>query len=203
MADIKLTAEQRDQHGSSASRRLRASGRVPAIVYGHGTDPVSISVNSRELRHALASEAGINALLDISIGKDRYLALTRAVQHHPVRHTLSHVDFQIVGRDEVVTADVAIEIVGDPVAVNRHDGTVEHLLTSILVKAKPADIPSSIVVDVSDLEVGSMILVSDLTEIPGVSFEVEADTPLVIAHPPREVAVEAEAEIIPGSEDPV
>lgn len=199
MADIKLAAERRDQQGSSASRRLRASGRVPAIVYGHGSDPLAISVDARELRHALTSESGANALLDISIDGSRYLAMARDVQQHALRHSLSHVDFQIVDRDEVVSAEVPIELVGDPVAVHRQDGTIEHLLTSIHIKAKPADIPASISVDVSELEVGSLVLVSGLPALKGVSYEADPETPLVIAHPPRGAAGSGEQEPVEGA----
>lgn len=202
MADIELAVERREERGTRSARRLRALGRVPGVVYGHGSEPVAISVDARELRHALGSDAGINALLDLSIGSSRHLVLARAVQHHPVRRTLAHVDFQIVGRDEVVTVEVPVELVGEPVSVLRQDGTVEHILTSLQVRAKPADIPGSIVVDVSALEVGSMILVGEIPAIPGVSFDADPETPLVVAHPPRVSTAEGEPDTAESTGEP-
>src|ERR1700760_3994671 len=96
MAEITLVADPGRPTGSAASRRLRAAGRIPAVGYGHGGAGTSVSVDGRDLRHALSGEAGLNQLLSLKVGSDTHLALARAVQRHPVRHTVLHVDFQIV-----------------------------------------------------------------------------------------------------------
>ncbi len=195
MADIELSVERRDSQGSAPSRRMRHAGRVPGVVYGHGAAPIAVSVDARDLRHALASKAGANALFNLSIGSERHLAMARELQHHPVRHAISHVDFLIVGRDEVISADVPLEFVGESVSVNHQDGTIEHLVQSVTVKAKPGAIPASIRLDVSDLEIGDSLTIGDLVVPAGVTLEGDPETAVVIAHPPRKVAVEAEGEV--------
>ena len=122
MAEITLVAEPGRPTGSAASRRLRAAGRIPAVVYGHGGAGTSVSVDGRDLRHALSGEAGLNQLLSLQVGSDTHLALARAIQRHPVRHTVLHVDFQIVRRDEVISAEVPIVLVGEARAVEQEKG---------------------------------------------------------------------------------
>lgn len=182
MAEITLAAELGRPVGSAASRRLRNQGRIPAVVYGHGTDPLPISVAARELRTALSTEAGINALLSLQVeGGSGYLAMARDIQRHPVRHTVIHVDFQVVNRDEAVTADVPLNLVGEAVEVGRADGIVEQQLFSVPVKATPADIPNSLEIDVSRLTVGDSLRVADISLPARVEVDVDPDTVAVTA----------------------
>src|ERR1700678_2432161 len=99
MAEITLVAEPGRLTGSSESRRLRASGRIPGVLYGHGGEGTSVSVDGREFRQALSGGAGLNQLLSLQVGSETHLAMARSLQRHPVRHTVIHVDFQIVRRD--------------------------------------------------------------------------------------------------------
>ena len=108
-------------------------------------------MDGRDLRHALSGDAGLNQLLSLKVGSDTHLALARALQRHPVRHTVLHVDFQIVRRDEVISAEVPIVLVGEAKAVEQEKGLVEQLLTSLTVNATPDRIPRHIEVDISDL----------------------------------------------------
>ena len=96
MADVTLAAEVGRPLGSRATRRLRREGKIPGVIYGHGTDPVPVAVPARELRIALNGEAGANQLLSLETGSTTYLALAREMQRHPVAQTVTHVDFQIV-----------------------------------------------------------------------------------------------------------
>ncbi len=130
MDEISLVAEPRSDKGSPATRRLRVSGRVPGVVYGHGVKPIPVSVDERALHGALSTEAGANALIDLTIGKTHHLALARELQRHPVRQTVAHVDFIVVRRDEIVAAEVPVTLVGEALAVSRAGGTVEQLLLS-------------------------------------------------------------------------
>lgn len=196
MAEIPLVADVREERGSSASRRLLHAGRIPAVVYGHGDEPLAIDVDARALRSALSTEAGVNALLDLDVAGDHHLAIARELQRHPVRQTVSHVDFQVVRRDEVVSADVAVNLVGEPLGVTRAEGTVEHLVLSVTIKAKPADIPTHFELDVSELAIGDTVHVRDIALPPGVTIDADPDTAVVVAHPPKGFAdeeVEAEA----------
>ena len=108
MADIALIAEPSNRaRFVQPSRRLRTDGRVPAVIYGHGEDPVAVTVDARDLRTALASLSGGSVLFNLNVAGDEHLVIAREVQRHPVRHTVAHVDFQVVSRDEVVPADDA------------------------------------------------------------------------------------------------
>ena len=117
MAEVVLTAETGRPKGSRAARRLRREGKIPGVIYGHGTDPLPVAVGARELRVALNGEAGANQLLSLDTGSGTYLTLAREMQRHPVAQTVTHVDFVIVRCDEVITADVPITFIGEAIEV--------------------------------------------------------------------------------------
>lgn len=193
MAEVTLTAEAGRTTGSSATRRLRSSGRVPGVIYGHGMAPVSVSVNARDLRHAL-SVHGLNQVLTLDLGGSKHLVLARQLQRHPVRHTVAHVDFQVVRKDEIVSADVPIVVVGTATGVVREGGLIEQTLTSLAIRATPERIPEEIEVDVSDMAVGDVKRVSDLKLPSGVTADVEPEEVVVLAAASRVAADVAEAE---------
>jgi large subunit ribosomal protein L25 len=195
MPEIVLHAEVGRPLGSSASRRLRAEGKVPGVVYGHGTEPVAVAVAGRDLRTALSGEAGTNALLSLRAGGKTYLTIARELQRHPVKGTVVHVDFQIVRRDEVIGADVPITLSGDAVQVHHGDGLVDQQLFALPVRAKPADIPTSFEVDISGLTIGGVIRVGDLTLPKDVSVDLDDEAPIVTGVPPR-------VQALPGAETP-
>lgn len=192
MAEVTLVGESARTTGSSESRRLRAAGRIPAVVYGHGIEPASISVNGRDLRIALSGESGVNQLINLDLGSTKHLALARVLQRHPVRNTVIHVDFQVVSRNEVITAEVPVTIVGEAKAVAQENGVVDHVLTSLTVHAKPADIPNGIEVDITDLTVGEAIRVGSLTLPSGVTTDVD-DEEVIVSATHSAVAAEVEA----------
>lgn len=197
MAEITLVAEPGRATGSAASRRLRTAGRVPAVVYGHGADPASVSVDGRELRIALSGSSGVNQLLSLDVAGTRHLALARVLQRHPVRGTVTHVDFQVVSRDEVVSAEVPVTIVGEARAVEQERGVIEHVLASLTIKAKPGSIPEVIEVDVTDLRIGDTIRVAQLPLPAGVTTDVDPEEAVVVAagsSVTTEVVEEEEAE---------
>jgi len=200
MAEVKLVAELGRTTGSSASRRLRHDGRVPAVLYGHGMDPLSVSVVARDLRTALTVH-GLNQVLTLDVGGSDHLVLARQLQRHPLRHTVAHVDFQVVRRDEVVTAEVPVVLVGTAVSVERERGVLEHTLSSLSIRSTPEQIPQEITVDVSDLEVGGFVRVRDLVLPPGVTTDIDPDEPVVIAAASTvaaQVAAEEAAEAAEG-----
>jgi len=110
MSEYKLAAENRADAGKGAARRLRAAGRVPAVLYGHGTKPRSLSIDARELSHALRTDAGANVLLELQVGRTKHLALAKEIQRHPVRGTYTHIDFILVRRGEKVYEDIGLEM---------------------------------------------------------------------------------------------
>lgn len=193
MAEITLVAEPGRDTGSPVARRLRAAGRVPAVLYGHGATATPVSVDGRDLRHALSGEAGVNQLLSLQVGSDTHLAIARAIQRHPVRHTVQHVDFLIVRRDEIISADVPVVLTGEAKRVDQEGGLVEQVLATLTVRAVPSDIPPHVEVDISGLTVGEGIRVADLALPSGVTTDVPPDEIVVIASLSRG-AVELEAE---------
>jgi large subunit ribosomal protein L25 len=193
MAEINLIAEPGRTTGSAASRRLRRSGRIPAVVYGHGAEGQSVSVDGRELRLALSGEAGLNQLLSLKVGSESHLAMARSLQRHPVRHTVIHVDFQIVRRDEIIAADVPIVLIGEAKSVEQENGLVEQQLTALSVNATPGLIPANIEIDISELTIGDSIRVGDLRLPSGVTTDAPQDEVVVLASATRAAAVEEAA----------
>jgi large subunit ribosomal protein L25 len=185
MAEIQLVAEPGRPHGSRPSRRLRHEGKIPAVVYGHGIEPIPVTVDARELRVALNSEAGSRALLELHIGGDTHLAVARQLQRHPVRHTVIHVDFQVVNRDEIISADVSIVLVGEALAVTRGNGIVTHDLQSLTVRGRPANLPAVLEVDISGLELGQSIRVADIVLPAGVETDIDPEQMVVLGQPPK------------------
>jgi large subunit ribosomal protein L25 len=181
MAEITVVAEAPRPLGSRAAGRLRAAGKVPGVIYGHGRDPMPIAVDGRSLRAALTTGAGLNALLALQVGDETHLTLAREIQRHPVRSTVIHVDFLIVRRDEVVQAEVPITLVGEARRVGQADGFIEQLLTSLTVHATPSDIPSHVEVDISEMDIGDTIRVSDIALPTGVSTDLDPEEAVVIA----------------------
>ena len=194
MEEVTLTAEVGRPVGSRPSRRLRAAGKVPAVLYGHGTDPMALAVDSRELRNALTGDAGLNALITVNVDSESHLAMARHLQRHPVKGTVDHVDFVIVRRDEIVTAEVPINLVGEATEVNQNDGIVEQQLFSLTIKAKPMDIPASLEADISGLVIGEAVRVADLKLPSGVETEVDTEEAVVVGQPPTAVELPEPAE---------
>lgn len=181
-------------HGSREARRLRREGAVPAIVYGHGLQPVSVAVDRRELYGALHTEAGLNALINLQVNGDEYLTVAREVQRHPVRGDIIHLDFIRISLDEPIEAEVPVEFTGIPIGVREGKGIVETPAASVVVSALPTNIPSHITIDITDLKVGDSARVADLPEIPGVTYVSEPDHLLVMVTMPAAAPVEAVAE---------
>jgi len=199
MAEVTLTAEVGRQLGSRATRRLRREGKIPAVIYGHGTDPVSVAVIGRELRVALNGEAGANQLLSLQTGTETYLALARDMQRHPIAQTVTHVDFQIVRRDEIISADVSIVLTGEALEVQHGDGLVDQQMFTISINARPSDIPTSVELDITNLVIGEQLRISDLALPSGVTTDVDPEAAVVIGQPPRVVTLE-EADGAEGAE---
>ena len=193
MEEVSLVADVGRVKGSAEARRLRLGGKVPGVLYGHGIEPTDVAVGSRELRAALTSESGLNALISLDVGGENHLAMARQLQRHPVRRSIDHVDFVIVRRDEVVSVEVPIHLVGEALEVERADGLVEQSLHSLVVEAKPGDIPNAIEVDISELGIGDAIRVSDLKLPAGATTEVDPEE-IVVAGQATRMGAETDAE---------
>jgi large subunit ribosomal protein L25 len=194
MPETTLVAEVGRETGSSDTRRLRSGGKIPAVVYGQGIDPLAIAVDSSEFRQALSGEQGLNTLLDLVAGEQHFLVLAREIQRHPVRGTVNHVDFQVVNRSQGVEVEVPLQVIGEALDVRHHDWEVDQQLFSIHVKAAPDRIPNSITVDISDLKVGGTVRVGDLVLPEGVEALQDAQTTVIGTHAARVAATAASTE---------
>ena len=124
-----------------------------------------------------------------------FLTLARELQRHPIKGTVTHVDFQIVRRDEIIAAEVPVTLIGEAIEVHHGDGLVDQQLFTLPVRAKPADIPTGIEVDISELTIGGAVRIADLQLPPGVTTDLEEDAVVVSGQPPRlQVAGEGEGE---------
>ena len=194
MEEVTLTVEAGRPVGSRPARRLRRAGKIPAVLYGHGVDAMSLAVDARSLRGALTTDAGVNALITLQVDGDRHLAMARQLQRDPVRGTVTHVDFVIVRRDEVVSAEVPVHLVGDAEAVHRENGLVNQEVFALPIKAKPGDIPGAIEVDVSRMVIGDTIRVEDLRLPPGVTTDLDPEAPVAVGAASTAAAEVAAAE---------
>ncbi|HEX5384017.1 MAG TPA: 50S ribosomal protein L25/general stress protein Ctc [Propionibacteriaceae bacterium] len=186
MPEVRLTAELRTEFGKGAARRIRRAHKVPAVLYGHGTAPIHISLPGHETLLALRTA---NALLSIEVNGSSQLALPKQVQRDPLKHTIEHVDLVIVRRGEKVTVDVPVHVEGeagpDTLIVVDHN--------SIPVEAEATHIPHRIIVSVEGLPAGTQILARDLQLPPGSSVDLEPETLIVnVTNAPTAEALEAE-----------
>ncbi|MXY09091.1 MAG: 50S ribosomal protein L25 [Acidimicrobiaceae bacterium] len=180
MAMNLLTAETGRPRGTRPSRRLRRTGRVPAVVYGMGENPITVSVDRADLRGALSTDAGLNALITLEVDGDRQLSIVKDLQRHPVRRDVLHVDFLRIDPDQEVEVDVPLVLVGEAKKVTQASGMVDQVMHQVPLRAKPSDIPTEVTADVSDLEVGSSLRVSDIDLPAGVTPSGDPDATFAV-----------------------
>jgi large subunit ribosomal protein L25 len=199
MSQVTLRAETGRATGSRESRRLRKTGRVPAIVYGKSTDPVTVAVDAHDLHMALHTEAGSNALINLEIeGQDVVLTMARVIERHPFRNEYRHVDFVTVSLDETVHAEVVIHFVGTPAGVIE-GGVFSPSKTHVVVETLATSIPSGIELDVSGVDMGGALRIADLPEIEGVLYTEDPETVLMSVTAPA-AEIEEEPEELEGEE---
>ena len=195
MSEYKLAAENRSGAGKGAARRLRASGRVPAVLYGHGAKPEHLSVDARQFGQALRTDAGVNVLIELEVGKARHLALAKEIQRHPVRGDLIHVDFIQVRRGEKVHVEVPVRLVGEAPGV-REGGIADQDLYQLNVEAEVTAVPEAVEADVSGLGIGDVLRVGDLKAPEGAVILDDPEASVVSV-----VAPTVEAEPAPEGEE--
>jgi large subunit ribosomal protein L25 len=184
---IQLKATPRAGVGTVASKKNRDSGLVPAVIYGrHLSRPQNLQLDARALRLALGKTAGEHVLVDLEIaGGEQTLAIIQDVQHHPLKRHILHVDFHALRPDEKMHTTIPVICFGEANGVKNFGGVLEQLLRSIEVECLPKDLPESIVIDVSKLEIGDAIHVSDLQLPEGVVSRGAADTSIVHCAAPK------------------
>ena len=194
MPEVHIAAETRTEFGKGAARRTRREGRVPAVLYGHGTETRHLSLPGHALMLALKTP---NVLLYLDgLTKGSEIALPKAVQRDPVRGVIEHVDLILVRRGEKVTVEIPVRLTGQIAA---GDGMLNQQLVQIPLEADATNIPQGIDVDVTGMEVGQSVHASDLKLPPGITLQVDPETLVlaVIARTAEEPAEEAEAAEVP------
>jgi ribosomal protein L25, Ctc-form len=196
--EAKLQAETRQDTGKGFARRLRAAGKVPGVLYGHELAPIPLFVDAREMFHLLHSGAGGNALMDLVVDGHEHMAMAREIQRDHIHNQLIHIDFLAVSRNEKITVNVPVIETGEAVGV-KEGGVVEHHLREVSVECFPQDVPEQIEVDISDIALGDMVHVSDLTPPSGVTILSNLEDAVLSVITPAALRVEADLSV-PGEE---
>jgi len=199
----KLKAERRDRTGKETAHKIRAAGRVPAVVYGHGMEPMHVSIDARELFHLLHTDAGTNVLVDLRVGSETVLALPREIQRDLIRGRFLHVDFLRIARDEKITVEVPVHVVGESHGV-KEGGVIEHHLWTLEVECLPQDVPTAIDADITRLGINESLKVADLKAPAKSTVLTPLDEVVVSVVPPQVLRVEeveeVAAEAVEGAE---
>jgi len=192
MPETVLTAEAGRRTGSSDSRRLRAAGKIPAVVYGHGMDPLSVSVDRRELRQALSGGAGMNTILDLTVDGAVYPSIIKDIQRHPVRRSVQHIDFIQVNLNEEIVVSIPVHLEGEAKDVSQHNGLVDLAMNELEVRTTPRNIPDGVTIDITDMTMDSVIRIEDIPLPSGVVAEADPEAPVVTVLTMRTPVLDAE-----------
>jgi large subunit ribosomal protein L25 len=179
MSQTTLTVTPRTGSGSPGARRLRAEGHIPGVLYGRGMEPISVTVERREFRLALSGPAGVNTVLALQVGGNSYPAVVKELQRHPIRRTVSHVDFLQVNMNEEITVHVGVRLEGEAKAVEAAGGLVDTAVDSLEVSCTPTDMPNEFVIDITDMQPDTVIRLSEIPMPKGVTALGDPDMAVV------------------------
>jgi large subunit ribosomal protein L25 len=190
MASASLSGETRTETGKGVARKLRAAGRVPAVVYGHAREPQPLSLNTRDLEKLLSHIAAGSTVVELTLGGATTKTLIREIQRHPFKKQIMHVDFQELVAGEKVIVDVPLVFVGVPEGVRLSGALLEQILHSIEVRVDPSNSPNHIDVDVTHLAMGHSLHVRDLVLPEGLEVLTNEDATICAVIAPRAVVEE-------------
>ena len=205
MAEIVVAAESRTETGKNVNRRLRMKGLIPGVLYGSKKQVTAVAVSPKEIVTILRSASGENTLFDLDLAGTRRKVILKAFQLEPIKHQLLHADFYEVALDKRLQVKVHIEIHGTPIGVKTQGGVLDFVTRELEVECLPMDIPERLSVDVSELEIGKHVRVSDIKVSDKVKVLTESDIVVVHVVAPRaeeEVAPAAEAVAVEGAAEP-
>jgi len=196
MATVLLSATPRSTRGKGSARKLRQTGEVPAVIYGHGREPQSLSLNTRDVEKLLVQISGTSTVVELSVGGTAVRTLIREVQRHPFKRDVLHVDFQELVAGEKVTLSVPIRFHGVATGVREGGGILEETLHQVHVRVDPSSIPDHIDVDVSALTIGHSIHIRDLALPEGLEVMDDEDATVCLVSAPRAVVEETAAVVV-------
>jgi len=197
MATAQLSATARSDTGKGAARSLRRDGRLPAVIYGHAREALSLSVPAREFERLLEKVAAENTVIELHIDGTMSRTLIREIQRHPVRRNVLHVDFQELVAGERVIVRIPIVLSGTPDGVRHAGGILSQIMQELECRVDPLNMPGRIEVDVTNLTIGHSLHVSDLTIPNGVEVLDEPETAVAIVAAPKEEVVTPVAGEVP------
>jgi large subunit ribosomal protein L25 len=190
--DVTLTAETGRPRGSRPAGRLRREGKVPGVVYGLGGEAVPVAVEWTELRRALTTDAGVNALIHLDVDGEQNLTIIKDLQRDPLKRSVVHIDFLRVDPDVTIEVEVPIVLIGETTLLDREGGLVEQHMHTLTVSAKPTAIPNEIEVDISAITSEEPIKADALVLPAGATAEIDPDELIATGFVPRAVAAEDE-----------
>jgi large subunit ribosomal protein L25 len=195
MDKVSLVVQPRDTTGSRAARRLRGSGLIPGVLYGHGKHATLIAVDPHDLRLALTGDSGMHAVLDVTIEghKRAHKAIVKDMQHDHIKATVTHIDLQEIRLDETIETAVAVHFEGESKGV-KAGGMLEEAVREVTVKGLVTAIPEHLVIDITDLAMGDNAKVSDLQVPEGIEVLDDPDEVLCSVLAPRKADVTVEGE---------
>jgi large subunit ribosomal protein L25 len=200
MATAQLTATPRTGTGKGVARKLRASGQIPGIIYGHAREPQALTINTRDFEKLLEHISAENTVIELAVGGKTSRTLIREIQRHPFKREFLHVDFQELVAGELVSVRIPIVLVGSPEGVRLEGGVMDQTLRELEIEVDPVNMPNHIDVNVENMKIGESVHVSDLTLPAGVTALVDGDTTIVVVSAPRAVIEEVAAAPVEGAE---
>jgi len=193
MASVQLSATPRDGTGKGAARSLRASGRIPGVIYGHGREPQALAIDNRELEKLLSKISAESTVIELTLDGKSAQTLIREIQRHPFKRQILHVDFQELVAGEKIIVRLPIVLTGVPDGVRQDGGVLDQTLRELEVEVDPANIPNHIEIDVTPLKIGEGIHVRDVKLPEGVEVVTELDSSVCVVSAPRAVVEETVA----------
>jgi large subunit ribosomal protein L25 len=194
MATASLSAKARSDRGKGVARKLRAAGEVPGVIYGHGREPQSLTVNAREFGRLAERVRITSTVIELALEGKTARTLIRELQRDPIKRTVIHIDFQELVAGEKVTVSVPLRFVGTPEGVKTGGGILEETMHSVEVSCDPANIPDHLDVDVSGLTIGHSLHIGDLKLPEGVEITDDAEQTIAVVSAPKAEEVVAPAE---------
>jgi len=179
-SNVTLSAKPRSESGKGAARKLRATGEIPAVVYGHGREPQSLSVNARDLEKLLSRISAENTVVEVGLEGKTARTLIREIQRHPFKKQILHVDFQELVAGETMKVNIPLVLVGTPEGVRSGGGVMDQTMRELSIEVDPSNMPNHIDVDVSGVAIGHSIHVRDLVLPAGVTVLTDADATVVV-----------------------
>src|SRR6267154_3095666 len=204
MKSVALNAIPRALARRAGAKKLRSTGRIPAVIYGRQAQPQNLEISSKEMENLIHHSVSENLLVDLAVKDDarpKRLALVQEVQHHPLSGKVLHVDLHEVAENEKVTVQVPVETTGEAAGVKNGGGTLEHVLFKLKVRCLPKDLPEQIIIDVTPLEIGKSIHLGEIKAPEGVEILGDKHITVVAVSAPRAEEVVATDAAAPAAGD--